>query len=348
MLEDYSSEDSSKEMKLVLFDDALDHIIKLIRIIKFPRGNALLVGFGGSGKQSLSKLSIFMSYLDCFQINLKRNYKEENFKEDLLLLYDTIIEKETAFMFTDAQILEESFVELINTMLTVGIITSLIDGAKKTEYCNTLRDKCKKEGRGDTSDEIWEFCIDTIRSNLHIVLCMSPAGEKLRIRSRNFPGLVSSTSIDWFFSWPESALQAVAHQFIQKDEIQSDDSRQKIIDHFVHAHLSIPNFSRDYELVTKRKNYSTPKNYLDFLNSYKELLQQNREKINDTIVRYSDGLKKLDESKKLIEQLQIEITIEKEKVNAEKVDVEILITNINEKKEIVSVKAEDAKIKKDR
>jgi len=348
MLGDYNDDDPSKEMSLVLFDDALDHMIKLIRILKFPKGHALLVGFGGSGKQSLSKLSIFMSCLEIFQINLKRNYKEENFKEDLIMLYDQVVQKETAFLFTDAQIAEESFVELINTMLTVGVITSLVDSGKKAEYVNVLRDKCKKAGRGETADEIWQFCEDTIRNNLHIVLCMSPAGDKLRLRSRNFPGLVSSTSIDWFFQWPESALSAVAIVYLQDVELKDEETRVKIIDHFTFVHSSIPAYSAEYEKVTKRKNFSTPKNYLGFLNAYKDLLTNNRTRINDTVVRYTNGLIKLDESKRLIESLQAEITIEKEKVNAEKEIVEELIVNINAKKEIVEVKAGDAGIKKEK
>lgn len=65
-----------------------------------------------------------------------------------------------------------------------------------------LREEAKKKGIQDTKEDMWNYFLEKTKDNLHIVLAMSPAGDTLRIRCRNFPGLISNTSIDWFFSWP--------------------------------------------------------------------------------------------------------------------------------------------------
>lgn len=71
------------EMPLVLFDDAMEHVARICRVIDQPAGNALLVGVGGSGKQSLSRLASFISKMEVFQIMVNQHYDNSAFKADL-------------------------------------------------------------------------------------------------------------------------------------------------------------------------------------------------------------------------------------------------------------------------
>ena len=53
-----------------------------------------------------------------------------------------------------------------------------------------------------------------MRKYLHVALCFSPVGDTFRVRARQFPALVSCTQIDWFHSWSQEALVAVAQRFL--------------------------------------------------------------------------------------------------------------------------------------
>jgi len=335
ILNDYNDNEKNKEMNLVLFKDALEHVTKIHRILRFPRGHALLVGFGGSGKQSLTRLATFCASYDIFLITLARGYKEKEFREDLKKLYENLTVKETVFLFTDSHVLEEGFLELVNNMLTIGMVPALFDEDGKKQMTERIRDEAKKKGIPESKDDLWNYFLDKVRDNLHIVLAMSPAGDVLRIRCRNFPGLVSNTCIDWFFPWPEEALISVCKFYLEEEDLPPEH-RPNITDHIVHVHSSIQQFSKDFELQLKRKNFSTPKNYLDFLNNYKKFLGINRKKYTDMIVRYANGCKTLEKAAADVEVLQAQLEVKQKEVNAEKSEVEAIIEDIQQKTEIAS------------
>jgi dynein heavy chain len=67
-------------MNLVLFNDAMEHITRISRILDFPTGSALLVGVGGSGKQSLSKISAFILGYDIQQIVVTSSFSLNDLK----------------------------------------------------------------------------------------------------------------------------------------------------------------------------------------------------------------------------------------------------------------------------
>jgi len=142
LLEDYGYD--HKPMPLVLFNDALAHVSRIHRIIRFPKGCALLVGFGGSGKQSLTKLATYTACYDLFTINLIRGYKEPDFKEDLRSLYKLVLGKDQTFLFTDSHVAEEGFLELINNILTIGMVPGLFPEEEKDGLVQPLDDEMRK------------------------------------------------------------------------------------------------------------------------------------------------------------------------------------------------------------
>ena len=108
---------------------------------------------------------------------------------------------------------------------------------------------------------------------------MSPTGDLLRSRCRNFPGLVNDTVIDWFTAWPEEALVSVATTFLSSiDEIPSY-LRDPIANHVVSTHQLVMELSKKYKIELNRSNYVTPKNYLDYITNYSRTLGMNQKRL---------------------------------------------------------------------
>lgn len=341
ILEDYN--ESNKAMNLVLFDEALEHITKIHRIIRFAKGSALLVGFGGSGKQSLTRLATYLAFYDMFQISLKRNYKEEDFREELRDLYKEVLKKKPmTFMFTDAHCVDEGFLELINNILTIGMVPALFAEEDKDGLKSQVDDEIRKKKLPDSKEFAWEYFVNKARDAIHIVLCMSPAGDTLRVRCRNFPGLITNTTTDWFFPWPKEALKDVATSFMGEVDL-SEEHREKVCDHIVMCHQSVQNYSKEFEAKFKRRNYSTPKNYLDFIKNYIKFLSDNRTRLINAVNRLEGGLTTLAKAAEDTKVLGDELQIKSADIAVKREGVEIVIADVNEKTADASVKQKDAK-----
>jgi dynein heavy chain, axonemal len=103
-LEEYN--ETNALMDLVLFEDAMRHVCRISRIISNPSGHALLVGVGGSGKQSLARLAAHICGFATMMIVISGNYGINSFKEDLQKMYKKAGQKGEGimFLFTDSQV----------------------------------------------------------------------------------------------------------------------------------------------------------------------------------------------------------------------------------------------------
>lgn len=132
------------------------------------RGNLLLVGVGGSGRQSLSKMAASICEYQVFQVEVTKQYRRQEFREgelklsghgcthclpptlpqmcllsclsDIKQLYRLagVDNKPTVFLFNDTQIVDESFLEDINNILSSGEVPSLYKQDELAEVCDVI------------------------------------------------------------------------------------------------------------------------------------------------------------------------------------------------------------------
>lgn len=297
-LEKYNTDFPQRSMRLVLFDDALGHLLRISRLLDMPRGSALLVGVGGSGKQSLTRLASYMSGSTIFQIVLTKTYNTNSFMEDIRTLYKSAghQRKSTTFLFTDAEIKNEIFLELINSILMTGEVAGLFAKDEMMAMTADLRNSFVKErpGQAETQANLKQYFIDCVRDNLHVVLCMSPLNAKFAERARKFPGLISGPTIDWFLPWPEDALIAVSKGFIQDYPMECDaTTKLALMTHMGMVHRIVTDLCEEYFQKMRRRVYQTPKSYLSFIESYKKMYSVKIDEIKVKEQRVNLGLKKL-------------------------------------------------------
>ncbi|KAI4497255.1 hypothetical protein M0802_007739 [Mischocyttarus mexicanus] len=357
--EEYNERNIAK-LQMVLFNDALEHLTRVHRILRMHRGHALVVGTSGSGKQSVIRLASFAANSPVFEISLSRGYNENTFREDLKRLYNMIgVEnKKIVFLFSASHIVNESFLELINNMLMTGLVLALFTDEEKDVIITSCRDNALAAGFDITRhllqrvskrnnitfrESVWAFFEKSCIGNLRIALSMNLADDLLRIRCRNYPGLVNSTTIDWMFPWPDQALIAVANVTLRDNPNLPQEYREDIVLHMVHVHKSVvERYTIDFLTKLRRKNYVTPKDYLNFINTFLHLLIEKKDYINTQCDRLTGGLQKIEEASITLAELNDILAVQRVKVADQTKNCEQLLGSIGESTDIAMEKKEQS------
>ena len=178
--------------------------------------------------------------------------------------------KKATFIFTDSQIKDENFLELLNSLLMTGEIPGLFPKDELQIMASDIQQHAPASV--DTPESLIKFFFDTVRRNLHVVLCFSPVNAKFPERARKFPGLITGCAIDWFLGWPKEALRAVSEGFVGDMSIQcSSTVKSSLIEHMAFVHDCIVQCCGEYFQKMRRHVYQTPTSYLAFLQFYKRV-----------------------------------------------------------------------------
>jgi len=310
-LMDYSEDytlSTNKPMSLVFFRDAIQHLSRVCRVLRQPRGNALLVGVGGSGRQSLAKLACHIAECKVFLIELSRGYGPNEFHEDLKKVLMAAGKEATAFIFSDTQLVQESFLEDINNILNAGEVPDLFAKDEMEKIIEATRPRAKAAGKLETRDVIYQHFVQLVRENLHVILAMSPIGDAFRNRLRMFPSLVNCCTIDWYTEWPEDALVSVAQKFLEPVDLGDPKVKEGICRLCNVIHSSVSDISKRFLSELRRNSYTTPTSYLELINLYLSMLSEQRGINSGKIARYRGGVDKLITTNDMVSSLKEDLT----------------------------------------
>lgn len=213
-----------------------------------------------------------------------------------------------------------------------------MEAEDKDHIINEVRPILVSMKKVDTIDNINNFFVQRVRDNLHIVLCMSPVGDSLRVRCRQFPSLVNCCTLDWFTRWPEDALYYVSQAFLADLQLPNEEVREQLALMCMVIHTSVENMAEKFYERLRRRVYTTPKSYLDLINLYLGKLDEKRNEYNLNKNRLAIGLKKLNDTNENIAVLRVTLKDLQPKLMTKNEELKVALEIVNKDKKVADEK----------
>ena len=140
----------------------------------------------------------------------------------------------------------------------------------------------------------------------------TPAGSGFRRRCRLYPPLINCCTIDWFDKWPLDALRSVAVSFLEASQFGKELETnavlmEKVSKVCVEVHQSVEDETQKFFEEMRRRYYTTPTSYTEFISLYLSKLSEKRAEFNFSKERLRTGLKKLSDANALVGTMQSEL-----------------------------------------
>eukprot|EP00002_Diphylleia_rotans_P021973 TRINITY_DN428_c1_g1_i1.p1 TRINITY_DN428_c1_g1~~TRINITY_DN428_c1_g1_i1.p1 ORF type:complete len:4548 (+),score=958.95 TRINITY_DN428_c1_g1_i1:229-13872(+) len=335
-LRQYNSAGTQGTMNITFFDTVVEDVLKLVHVLSKPRGNAVLVGVGGSGKRSLTRLAAYICRQECVAVSLDKSFGLSNMLETLrqLMKHAGLGGRHYTLLISEQSLKDDSFYDAINSFLLQGEIPGMFTRDELDNIVGELRSGAKKLHPGfvDSWENLYKLFVDRARDRIHVVVCLSSLGDGFRTQVLRFPGLLKGASTIWYPEWSRQTLELVASSLIHKYDLQMDAQLRKEVAGFMSAvHHSSGALALEYAAKQQRQVYVTSKTYLSFVRHFYTIYTTRYTEQEAHMRRILIGLDKLKQAEADVERLKNEL-LEKEKslVEAQKMSTKLL-ADITEK-----------------
>ncbi|KAH6598857.1 hypothetical protein BASA50_003364 [Batrachochytrium salamandrivorans] len=321
------------DIPLVLFDKALEHILRIDRVFRQQQGHMLMIGISGSGKTTLTRFVSWMNGINVYQANMHSKYTASDFDDDLrnMLRRSGCKGEKLCFILDESNVFESSFLERMNTLLANAEIPGLFEGDEFTSLMSACKEGSQREGLAlESHDDLYQWFRRQIMRNLHIVFTMNPPEGSLASKAATSPALFNRCVLDWYGDWDLQAYFQVGQDFThmldlddnaftppQKYTMMIPDTfgtptfRQVLLDLFAFVHQSIHHLNARIKIRQGTLIFVTPRQYLDFVTGFVRIYREKRFQLEERQRHLIIGLDRLRDTVLQVEELRRSLAVKK-------------------------------------
>ncbi|OAA61317.1 dynein heavy chain, cytosolic (DYHC) [Cordyceps fumosorosea ARSEF 2679] len=321
------------DVPLILFNDVLEHVLRIDRVFRQPQGHLILIGVSGSGKTTLSRFVAWMNGLKVFQIKVHGKYSAEDFDDDLreVLRRCGCKGEKICFIMDESNVLDSGFLERMNTLLANAEVPGLFEGDEYAALMTACKEGAQRQNLHlDSPEELYKWFTQQIVNNLHVVFTMNPPEDGLSSKAATSPALFNRCVLNWFGDWSDQALFQVGHELTQSIDLDKSSwsapdtvpvayrglnlppsHRETIINSMVHIHYSLARYNEKLYKQQKKITFLTPRHFLDFVGQYVKLYTEKREDLEEQQRHLNVGLEKLRDTVDKVRDLRVSLAEKK-------------------------------------
>ncbi|KAI9761019.1 MAG: hypothetical protein M4579_001282 [Chaenotheca gracillima] len=330
------------DVPLILFNDVLEHVLRIDRVFRQPQGHLILIGVSGSGKTTLSRFVAWMNGLKVFQIKVHGKYSSDDFDDDLrdVLRRCGCKGEKICFIMDESNVLDSAFLERMNTLLANAEVPGLFEGDDFASLMTGCKEGAQRQGLLlDSQEELYKWFTQQIVKNLHVVFTMNPPEDGLSSKAATSPALFNRCVLNWFGDWSDQALFQVGSELTQSLDLDRSDfkppdeipvayrdlalpptHRATVVNSMVYVHYSLHRFNHRLQKQQNKTTFLTPRHFLDFVAQFVKLYNEKREDLEEQQRHLNVGLEKLRDTVDKVRDLRVSLADKKSQL--EKKDAE--------------------------
>ncbi|KAF5247463.1 hypothetical protein FAUST_700 [Fusarium austroamericanum] len=324
------------DVPLILFNDVLEHVLRIDRVFRQPQGHLILIGVSGSGKTTLSRFVAWMNGLKVFQIKVHGKYSAEDFDDDLrdVLRRCGCKGEKICFIMDESNVLDSGFLERMNTLLANAEVPGLFEGDEYAALMTACKEGAQRQNLHlDSPEELYKWFTQQIVKNLHVVFTMNPPEDGLSSKAATSPALFNRCVLNWFGDWSDQALFQVGHELthsidLDRSNFECPDTvpvayrglqlppshRETVVNSMVYIHYSLQRYNEKLFKQQGKVTFLTPRHFLDFVAQYVKLYNEKREDLEEQQRHLNVGLEKLRDTVDKVRDLRVSLAEKKKQL----------------------------------